>query len=527
MKATNEKVISDMRAYVMGIATAMALVANAAEKQKFDPESMFGITLDSHLPFDQESHANDTNYVRASVERIAKDVRVWGRCFRGFAPRFVYLGADRGIESVTAIRGDDLETRRLPALFKAIDGYFAGFSGISPAEGRSSETNRTWEGVSPDGIGYSVNVFTSIRNSDGTAQIRLTLHSESDRCGAELRKAKLEKEDKSRIAAAYRMMQDKAYQGYWRYWRRNLALSLCFLKGGFGFAEYQEVPCPFYWTSDERGNVEATLALGEGVTAKLRAKFIPETNEFSARLSYPEDKEFLAEMASLREGGEARRNPRKDAMAECMLKPVSLKDMEPKVCKMLKMMLEDDRISPPLTRTVPEKLSAPPFESFARASAAKTKILPSWSELPDFAKLPKRGCWVFNGRGVCKLRAGFEEDGGLLVAVTIGEKARSDANAPSYSWLKSVMPRMKPAQEFESRASGGIPDEKCEAIMTSAEEFGGKVEEQVLELNMFWHYRREDQLHIRFPSDKAGSIAAFIKKAFDGVLEFPVEMVVY
>ena len=86
---------------------------------------------------------------------------------------------------------------------------------------------------------------------------------------------------------------------------------------------------------------------------------------------------------------------------------------------------------------------------------------------------------------------------------------------------------MKPAQEFESRASGGIPDEKCEAIMTSAEEFGGKVEEQVLELNMFWHYRREDQLHIRFPSDKAGSIAAFIKKAFDGVLEFPVEMVVY
>ena len=185
-------------------------------QQKFDPESMFGIALDSHLPFDQESHANDTNYVRASVERIAKDVRVWGRCFRGFAPRFVYLGADRGIESVTAIRGDDLETRRLPALFKAIDGYFAGFSGISPAEGRSSETNRTWEGVSPDGIGYSVNVFTSIRNSDGTAQIRLTLHSESDRCGAELRKAKLEKEDKSRIAAAYRMMQDKAYQGYWR-----------------------------------------------------------------------------------------------------------------------------------------------------------------------------------------------------------------------------------------------------------------------------------------------------------------------
>ena len=514
-----------MRAYVMGIATAMALVANAAEKQKFDPESMFGIALDSHLPFDQESHANDTNYVRASVERIAKDVRVWGRCFRGFAPRFVYLGADRGIESVTAIRGDDLETRRLPALFKAIDGYFARFSGISPAEGRSSETNRTWEGVSPDGIGYSVNVFTSIRNSDGTAQIRLTLHSESDRCGAELRKAKLEKEDKSRIAAAYRMMQDKAYQGYWRYWRRNLALSLCFLKGGFGFAEYQEVPCPFYWTSDERGNVEATLALGEGVTAKLRAKFIPETNEFSARLSYPEDKEFLAEMASLREGGEARRDPQKDAMAECMLKAVTLKDMETKVCEMMKALLEEDGISPPLTRTVPEKLSAQPFESFVKPSA--TKALSSWAELPDFAKLPKRSCWVFNGSGVCKLRVGVEEGGELLVVVTIGEKVRSDTNAPSYFWLKSVRPRMKSAQEFASRARGGISDEKCESIMKTAEEFGGSVEEQVVELDMFWHYRREDQLHIRFPNEKLGSVASFLKKAFNGVLEFPVEMEVY
>ena len=48
---------------------------------------------------------------------------------------------------------------------------------------------------------------------------------------------------------------------------------------GKDLAEYQEVPCPFYWAADERGNVDATLAIGEGVTAKLRAKFIPETNE--------------------------------------------------------------------------------------------------------------------------------------------------------------------------------------------------------------------------------------------------------
>ena len=379
--------------------------------------------------------------------------------------------------------------------------------------------------VSPDGIAFSVNVFTSIRNPDGTAQIRLTLRSESDRCGAELRKAKLEKEEKARIAVAYRMMQDKAYQGYWSYWRRDLALSLCFLKGGLGFAEYQELPCPFYWTADERGNVDATLALGEGVTAKLQAKFIPELNEFRARLSYPEDKEFLAEMTSLGEGGEARRDPRKDAMAECRLKPVTLKDMEPKACEMLKRMFENDGISPPLTRTVPEKLSAQPFESFAKPSATKT--LSSWSELPDFEKLPKRGWWVLNGGGVCKLRIGVDEGGELLVAVTIGESLRSDTNAPSFFWLKSVMPRMKSAQEFASRASGGISDEKCEAIVKAAEESGGSVEERVLELNMFWHYRREDQLHVRFPKEKAGSIAAFVKKALDGVLEFPVEMKVY
>lgn len=516
---------SDVKACVMGLAAAAALFANAAEKPKFDPASMFEIALDSHLPFDQESHANDTNYMCASVERTAEDVRVWGRCFRGFAPYFVSLGRDRGVESVTAIRDNYLDTRKLPALFKAIDGYFAGFSGISPTEGRSSSTNRTWEGVSPDGIGYSVNVFTSIRNPDGTAQIRLTLLSESDRCGAELRKAKLEKEKKARVAAAYRMMQDKAYQGYWSYWRRNLALSLCFLKGGLGFAEYQEVPCPFYWAADEHGNVDATLAIGEGVTAKLRAKFIPETNEFRARLSYPEDKEFLAEMASLREDGEVRRDPRKDAMAECTLKPVTLKDMESKACKMLKRMLEDDGITPPLTRTVPEKLSAQPFESFMEASATKT--LSSWLELPDFVNLPKRGFWVFNGRGVCKLSAGFEEGGELLVAVTIGEKAHSDTNAPSYFWLKSVRPRMKSAQEFASRAGGGVSDEKCEAIMKAAEGFGCSVEEQVIELDMFWHYRREDQLHIRFPKEKAGSAAAFIKQAFDGVLEFPVQMEVF
>lgn len=526
MKTTNEKVISDMRAYVMGIATAMALVANAAEKQKFDPESMFGIALDSHLPFDQESHANDTNYVRASVERIAKDVRVWGRRFRGFAPSFVCLGPDRGIESITAIRGNDLETRKLPALFKAIDGYFAGFSGISPAEGRSSETNRMWEGVSSDGIGYSVNVYSCFVNPVGEAQIRMTLRSESDRCGAELRKAKLEKEEKSRIAAAYRMMQDKAYQGYWSYWRRDLALALFFLKGGLGFAEYQEAPCLFYWTADERGNVEGTLAIGEGLTAKMQAKFIPETNEFKVRLAYPQDKDFLAEMAAdARDEGEARRDPRKDAMAECTLEPVTFKDVEPRACEYLKRRLVDDGIRPPLARTVPEKLSAQSFESFMGPSSTKT--LSSWSELPDFAKLPKRGCWVLNGSSVCRLMVGVEENDEPLVAVTIGERVSSDGNAPSYFWLKSVRPCMKSAQEFESRVNGGIPDEKCEAIVKAAEEFGGSVEERVLELDMFWHYRREDQLHIRLPRGKISDAEAFVRKALADVLKFPVEMKEY
>ena len=526
MKTTNEKVISDMKAYIMGIAAAAALFANAAEKQKFDPESVFGIAIDSHLPFDQEPHVNDTNYVCASVERIAKDVRVWGRRFRGFAPRFVSLGPDHGIESITAIRSADLETRKLPALFKAIDGYFADFSGISPAEGRSSETNRTWEGVSPDGIGYSVNVFTSIRNPDGTAQIRMTLRSESDRCGAEIRKARLEKESKARIAAAYRMMRDKAYLGCWSYWRRNLGLTLFFLKGGLGFAEYQEAPCLFYWTSDERGNVEGTLAIGEGLNAKMQAKFIPETNEFKVRLAYPQDKDFLAEMdADARDEGEARRDPRKDAMAECTLKPVTFKDVEPRACEYLKRRLGDDGIRPPLARTVPEKLSAKPFESFMGPSSTKT--LSSWAELPDFAKLPKRGCWVLNGSGVCRLMTGVEEGGETLVAVTIGERVSSDENAPSYFWLKSVRPCMKSAQEFESRVHGGIPDEKCEVIVKCAEEFGGSAEERVLELDMFWHYRREDQLHVRFPAGKTGDADAFVRKALADVLKFPVKMEVY
>ena len=494
-----------------------------AEKPKFDPCSLFGIALDSHLPFDQESHSGDKNYVLASVEGMLEDMRVWGRRFRGFTPYFVAVGNDDGVESVTAIRGEDLARKKLPALFKAFDGYLAGFSGVAPSEGRSSETNRTWEGVSPDGIGYSINVYESIRNRNDTSQIRLTLCSESARVGAERRAAKLEKEDKSRVAAAYRMMQDKAYQGYWSCWRSDLALALCFVKGGIGYAEFKGGNYMFYWTADERGNVEGMLALGEGLNAKMNAKFIPETNEFAVRLSYPQDKEMMDEIESA--ATERGHDPRKDALAECMLEPVTLKDKEARVCDYLKRKLHDYSIRPPLARTVPEKLSAQTFES--RMAPTATKELASWRDLPDFANLPKRGSWVVHGGGLCRLRIDVDEGGGTLVVVTIGERVSCDTNAPSYFWLKSAMPQLADAAMLGARVLNGLPDEQCERIAEIAEKMGANVEEKSLVLDMFWHYRREDQLHISFHGEAKGKAGEFVKSAIGGTLKFPAKLEIY
>ena len=53
-----------------------------------------------------------------------------------------------------------------------------------------------------------------------------------------------------------------------------------------------------------------------------------------------------------------------------------------------------------------------------------------------------------------------------------------------------------------SRVPNGVPDEKAERILELSEQSGFKVEEKSFILNMFWHYRREDQLHIRFPKEK-------------------------
>ena len=77
--------------------------------------------------------------------------------------------------------------------------------------------------------------------------------------------------------------------------------------------------------------------LGEGLNAKLTAKFVPEKNEFKARLAYPADKDVYAEMDKRSaESSGWHPDPRKDAMAECTLEFVTGADQEKLMCDYLK-----------------------------------------------------------------------------------------------------------------------------------------------------------------------------------------------
>ena len=505
------------------VLVAFPLQAMAAGKPKFDPAEMFGIALDSHLPFDQESHANDTNFVHAFTADETE--RVWLKRFRGFIPRTVAVAADGGVESVAAFRNEDIDYRKLPALFKAMDGYFSLFDGIAP-DGEGSATNRTWRGTSPEGIGFSINVYECFRTPIGKTSVHMELRSDSARCGAELRAARLEKESKARIAAAYRMMKSKEYEGAWTYSGSGKYFVICFVRGGLGLIEYQRSNYMFYWKADEFGNVSATVAFDGGTVAGMHAKFLPEENAFDVSCEMPVYEDGMEKRAKKGdEAGEGALNPKREMLIECRARPFTLKSREKRICEYLNMRLGGNSISPPIARTIPGKVTAAPFE--APLSPSKTETLASFGDLPDFRKMPKRGCWMFKGKGACKLRTGFADGGEVLLAVTIGEEARSDENAPSFFWLKSVMPQMVDADTLFSRVPNGVPEEKAERIVELAEQAGFKVEEQSLVLDMFWHYRREDQLHIRFPKEKAGEVGAFIKKAFDGVLEFPVKMEAY
>ena len=504
-------------------ALAAAVFANAAEKPKFDPADMFGIALDSYLPFDQVLHSNDTNYVHAFT--ADEKSRVWLKRFREFTPHTVAVAKDGGVESVTAFRRGDIDYRKLPAMFKAMDSYFAGFDGIAP-DGEGSVTNRTWTGISPEGIGFSINVHERFREPNGKTSVHMELRSNSARCGAELRAAKLEKESKARIAAAYRMMKSKEYEGAWTYSKYGEYFAICFVRGGLGLVEYQMANYMFYWSADDLGNIEATVAFGEGATASMSAKFLPEENAFDFRCEKPEYKDATKRQSGhgdVAEGAVA--TLKKEALIEGRARPFTATSREKRICEYLNDCLGVSDIVLPLARTIREKLTAAPFE--ANLQPSSTMKLGSFADLPDFKKLPKHAAWVLGGSGVCKLRVRFDGDDEILLAATIGEVARSDANAPSFYWLKSVIPQMVGAKMLYSRVPNGVPDEKARRIVELAEQAGFKVEEMSLILDMFWHYRREDQLHIRFPQEKAGSAAAFIKQAFDGVLEFPVEMTVY
>ena len=502
---------------------AASVHAVAKEKPKFDPAEMFGIALDSYLPFDQVLHANDTNYVHAFT--ADEKSRVWLKRFRGFTPRTVAVAKDGGVQSVTAFRRGDIDYRKLPALFKAMDNYFAGFDGIAP-DGAGSATNRTWTGTSPEGIGFSINVYECFREPSGKTSVNIELRSDSARCGAELRAAKLEKESKARIAAAYRMMKSKEYEGAWTYSKDGKYFAICFVKGGLGVVEYQMANYMFYWSADDLGNIEATVAFGEGTTAGMSAKFLPEENAFDFRCEKPEWTDATKKQSGRGDVAEgAVTTLKKEALIEGRARPFTGTNREKRVCEYLNGYLGINDIVPPLGRTIQEKLTAAPFGADIRP--VKTKKLGSLAEIPDFKELPKCGAWVLNGSGVCKLRIGFDGDDEILLAVTIGEEARSDANAPSFWWLKRIMPQMVEAHTLNSRVPNGVPDEKAHRIVELAEQAGFKVEEMSLILDMLWHYRREDQLHIHFPKAKVESIASFIKNAFDGVLEFPVQMDVF
>ena len=505
---------------IFAIAAVAACCAYAG-KPRFDPKDMFGIALDSLLPLNMESHANDDEWVNAYVGD--EDGRVWLRRSHGFTPYRVAVGKDGGVDSVTAFRKEDLDASKIPALFKAMEKHFAGFDGISLDAG-CSETNRTWSGTSPDGIAFSINAYNR-KSAAAKTDVWMVLRSESARKGAAQRAARLEGEKKARIEAARKMMHDKAYIGYWCYWDRSMHLSLRFMKGGIGVAEYREEPCPFYWTADENGNVEAMVALGEGLNAKLTAKFVPEKNEFKARLAYPADKDVYAEMDKRSaESGGWHPDPRKDAMAECTLEFVTGADQEKLMCDYLKRRLREDGIRPPLAKTVSEKITVRPFEF--PLTPSKTIPLSSWRDVPDFSNIPGRQCWAISGGGF-RMRAGVDEGGGLLLAVTIGEAVRNDENAPSYVWLNFAKPDFINADLLMYRVPNGLPDDLCEKIVEEAEKAGWKVEEKSLVLDMVWHYRREDQLHIHFPEGNEGEAGPFVKKALDGVLKFPAKLEVY
>ena len=514
------RAVSKMKTVLLALAV-VALQSMAGEKQKFDPDAMFGIELDSLLPADQQSRRGDTNYVQCIIRW--KSGTLWLKAFRGFSPFRVSTGVKGEVVEVEAIRDQDIDRTRLPKLLNAMDKYFAGFDGISPSG--DSDTNRTWAGISQDGRAYEINVYENHRNPNGTVAVWMSLHSDLSHGNAELRAARIDRQLKSRDAAAYRMMQENAYEGVWGRADRRLQLLLCFIKGGLGLAEYQERYCPFYWTSDGHGNVEAVVALGGGLLSKMTAKFVPDSNAFKVRLEYPDDKEILERLADSRgegEDGGVASGQRKAAMAETRVEHIAGKNIEGKMREFIERSFDTGEVLGPLTNTVPRKISAAQFDFGLKLT--KTVSLGSLADLPALPAAGKRGYMVLKGQGGTKLMVATDENGKTFVCVTIGEMSKNDVNAPSYAWLELARPRMRSAAAFESRIPNGLPEETCEKIAKTAAEFGEDVEEQVMELDMFWHYRREDMLQFRFSREKSDSALAFIKKAFDGVLEFPAEV---
>jgi len=514
---------------VLAVVAALSVGA-MAEKPRFDPSDMFGIELDSFLPFDQDSHANDTNYVSAFVS--GKNDRVWLRRFHGFYPYEVHVGADGGVDSVVAIRDGDIAQTNLPALFKAMDRCFAGFANIAPSGG--SATNRVWKGVSADGTTYAINAYKRYGWPNGMVTVWMTLQSDYERDGAKRREARLKQQRDAKIAAAVKMMEDKSYQGVWGCSDQQFFLLVCFMKGGLGMIQYQYWNCPFYWKADKQGNVEGVAAVEGGHISKMKAKFDPVGNEFDVRLEFPEDDDFLEDLAK-REGdvngddpdevAKAVENIRSRGMVDCKVPIITGKDKEYKILEFIELMFGTKNVPVPLTQTVAKKITAEPLVPTNKPVRAAT--LRSFKDMPDFAKPLGKSVWLLNGDGVGRLRFSQGANGGVDLYVTIGEAFKSDANAPSYAWLDFAKPKTRMACEFRSRIPRGLSDAQVENIMKSAEVLGCTVEEEVLELNKFWHYRREDILHIRFPADKVGKMSAYMATALGGFLKFPLKLEVY
>lgn len=515
--------------FVLSTVVAFSLCA-AAEKPRFDPRDMFGIELDSLLPFDQESHSGDTNYVSASVK--GRDDRVWLRNFRGFSPREVRVDKLGGVERITATRGEDIAQTNLPTLFRAMGRYFGGFSGIAPAA--ESATNRVWRGATSDGVAYAIEAYQKFTSPNGMATVWMDLRSDVSHGNAQQREARLRKQLDARKMAAEKMMREKSYQGVWGYSDRQLFLMLCFMKGGLGIVQYQYGTYPFYWTADERGNVEGVLAVGEGLLSKMKARFDPARNEFDVRIDYPDDKDFLAQLAEMHgedvadeDDGSSKADGEGAGrvMVKCTVPALTCKNREHKIREFIEMSFHKDNIEMPLTKTVDKRLSAAAFDPPAKPSS--TISVSSFKRLPDFAKMSGDASWMLRGGGACRMRGKPCANGGATLLVTIGELSRSDDNAPSYAWLELAVPEMKDASEFESRVPHGLSDEQTRKIAEAAEAAGFVVEGKSLELNMFWHYRREDILSITVSADKLGQIRPFIASAFEGTIKFPARLETY